>query len=205
MKIWNNKIITKLAIGLVGLMGMVSGANATPLTYPALDIQTLTGDTGITGTSTSFTIDATAFKIILDSASSSFIDIPDQTFLLESDTSGAGTISVNGGSSLSGSFTNLTVYYLGGTFSTGGFTADVNYLGGSLVSGLSSGRIEGGFAGATYNGTPGLIIPFGTVFTADTISAKLGQVQTVPVPAAVWLFGSGLIGLAGIARRKKAA
>lgn len=31
-----------------------------------------------------------------------------------------------------------------------------------------------------------------------------GDVSAVPVPAAVWLFGSGLIGLAGIARRKKA-
>jgi len=30
------------------------------------------------------------------------------------------------------------------------------------------------------------------------------EVQPVPVPAAVWLFGSGLIGLIGIARRKKA-
>jgi hypothetical protein len=30
-------------------------------------------------------------------------------------------------------------------------------------------------------------------------------VEAVPVPAAVWLFGSGLIGLIGIARRKKAA
>ena len=29
-------------------------------------------------------------------------------------------------------------------------------------------------------------------------------VSAVPVPAAVWLFGSGLIGLIGIARRKKA-
>ena len=32
-----------------------------------------------------------------------------------------------------------------------------------------------------------------------------GQVEVVPVPAAVWLFGSGLLGLIGIARRKKAA
>ena len=30
------------------------------------------------------------------------------------------------------------------------------------------------------------------------------SVSAVPVPAAVWLFGSGLIGLAGFARRKKA-
>ena len=29
------------------------------------------------------------------------------------------------------------------------------------------------------------------------------QVSSVPVPAAVWLFGSGLIGLIGMARRKK--
>lgn len=31
------------------------------------------------------------------------------------------------------------------------------------------------------------------------------SVQPVPVPAAVWLFGSGLLGLVGIARRKKVA
>ena len=30
------------------------------------------------------------------------------------------------------------------------------------------------------------------------------DVQVVPVPAAVWLFGSGLLGLVGMARRKKA-
>ena len=30
-----------------------------------------------------------------------------------------------------------------------------------------------------------------------------GDVSAVPVPAAVWLFGSGLIGLIGVARRKK--
>jgi hypothetical protein len=37
----------------------------------------------------------------------------------------------------------------------------------------------------------------------DMVIGDLGQV-VVPVPAAVWLFGSGLLGLVGIARRKKA-
>ena len=32
-----------------------------------------------------------------------------------------------------------------------------------------------------------------------------GQVQVVPIPAALWLFGTGLLGLIGISRRKKAA
>jgi hypothetical protein len=31
------------------------------------------------------------------------------------------------------------------------------------------------------------------------------DVSAIPVPAAVWLFGSGLVGLVGVARRKKAA
>ena len=41
---------------------------------------------------------------------------------------------------------------------------------------------------------------------ADTYSIAYDNftITAVPVPAAVWLFGSGLIGLVGIARRKKA-
>jgi hypothetical protein len=40
-------------------------------------------------------------------------------------------------------------------------------------------------------------------FSAETASNYSMHIATVvPVPAAVWLFGSGLIGLAGIARRK---
>jgi hypothetical protein len=34
---------------------------------------------------------------------------------------------------------------------------------------------------------------------------SFGTVSPVPIPAAVWLFGSGLLGLVGMARRKKAA
>ena len=36
-------------------------------------------------------------------------------------------------------------------------------------------------------------------------AVQSGDVSAVPVPAAVWLFGSGLIGLIGVARRKERA
>ena len=38
----------------------------------------------------------------------------------------------------------------------------------------------------------------------DGVNILEVDVQVVPVPAAVWLFGSGLIGLIGVARRKAA-
>jgi len=38
----------------------------------------------------------------------------------------------------------------------------------------------------------------------DTGLLTYGEISAVPVPAAVWLFGSGLIGLVGVARRRKA-
>ena len=43
------------------------------------------------------------------------------------------------------------------------------------------------------------------IFRLDQIVAadKFITVSAVPIPAAVWLFGSGLLGLIGVARRKK--
>ena len=39
-----------------------------------------------------------------------------------------------------------------------------------------------------------------TLLTAFSVTAELAP---VPIPAAAWLFGSGLLGLVGMARRKK--
>jgi len=41
-------------------------------------------------------------------------------------------------------------------------------------------------------------------FSIDNVSIN-ADVSAVPVPAAVWLFGSGLLGLVGVARRKASA
>ena len=43
---------------------------------------------------------------------------------------------------------------------------------------------------------------FGDAFS---ITSQTVQLATVPIPAAVWLFGSGLLGLVGVARCKKTA
>ena len=42
-------------------------------------------------------------------------------------------------------------------------------------------------------------------YYVGTIDGFTAPVSAVPVPAAVWLFGSGLVGLAGVARRRKTA
>ena len=44
-------------------------------------------------------------------------------------------------------------------------------------------------------------VPSGTIYIAGIITS----IYSVPVPAAVWLFGSGLLGLVCVAKRKKAA
>jgi hypothetical protein len=95
--------------------------------------------------------------------------------------------------------------------------------------------LSGSFAGFGYNVYPGptevfsangpdsksnalldaLGIPLNTQFAffgfsiqsanGQVISTDITNTAVVPVPAAMWLFGSGLLGLAGIARPKPAA
>ena len=60
-----------------------------------------------------------------------------------------------------------------------------------------------------YNSTSAVYYTDGSHWTSDYGSSVqtgsfLVQTSPVPVPAAVWLFGFGLIGLIGVARRKKA-
>jgi hypothetical protein len=64
--------------------------------------------------------------------------------------------------------------------------------------------------GGTYTATYAAIVPddgstnFGNVAYTLNLQGTITP-SAVPVPAAVWLFGSGLLGLVGVARRKKAA
>lgn len=77
---------------------------------------------------------------------------------------------------------------------------------------LAGSVLAGSVVGGVYTGT-------GTIVSAGNVGSGWGTFDgvmysevynvtvtgtAVPVPAAVWLFGSGLLGLAGVARRKKA-
>jgi hypothetical protein len=59
-------------------------------------------------------------------------------------------------------------------------------------------------AGYAFEAHIGYCSSTAAVCSASTYTAPTGY-STVPIPAAAWLFGSGLIGLIGIARRKLAA
>jgi len=58
----------------------------------------------------------------------------------------------------------------------------------------------------TFDATPGdYFVSFFGEAGASTSYGMYGiEISQVPLPAAVWLFGSGLLGLIGIAKRKKA-
>ncbi len=52
---------------------------------------------------------------------------------------------------------------------------------------------------------PALVNTIGNVILSSTGLSFSNGVAAVPLPAAIWLLGSGLLGLAGVARRKISA
>ena len=175
----------------------ISQADTIPLPY--VDIQDYAADTDWTLNATNFTIDATAFKIITGGTN---IDIFEDFALNTTGTYtfNPGPLVGTGNGIFSGTFTvggglltgtvDLTIdtlYVNSTSMYSGFFNGTLTYTGGSLAGSLPGGLITG---------------EIGRVGTEKYIIAKAGSV--VPLPAAVWLFGSGLLGLVAVSRRKPA-
>ncbi len=111
-------------------------------------------------------------------------------------THAAGTINVatdDGAGNVTLDMTGWNVHWNGGDIDMGTGAAAV------VTCGVDCGN------GDTYSLDYTAIVPSGG-FTGVAYQLHTeGTVSAVPVPAAVWLFGSGLLGLVGIARRKKLA
>ena len=74
---------------------------------------------------------------------------------------------------------------------------------GTTLEQLSLGT-DDGIGGSPMDNGPFSYLDSGFNINLDITSLYFTDIVTVPVPAAVWLFGSGLIGLVGFAKRKKA-
>jgi hypothetical protein len=82
--------------------------------------------------------------------------------------------------------------------------SNVTIAGNPIINTSAAAPVEGPGLGSTGPTDPGATTGSGTggTGTGGTGSGSSGA-SPVPVPAAAWLFGTGLISLAGIARRKK--
>ncbi len=67
------------------------------------------------------------------------------------------------------------------------------------------GVAESSFLDASDAGMLSITLAGGETFTFDGYIDTYGSASAVPVPAAVWLFGSGLLGLVAMARRRTKA
>ncbi len=70
-------------------------------------------------------------------------------------------------------------------------------------SGLNPNEAIGSNTRFVFGFDDGALTSFGKLGSQYAWAVMDGDVGAVPVPAAVWLFGSGLIGLLGLARRKR--
>lgn len=91
---------------------------------------------------------------------------------------------------------NLSIYdsanNLLANVGSGVSTYNQNLLSGSYYA-VVTGKVQGSLGGSYMISIYGKSVPV----------ELLGDPQPVPVPTAVWLLGSGLIGLVGVARRKE--
>ena len=92
---------------------------------------------------------------------------------------------------------NFGIVSSAGAYNPNGGLASDPLIQDSLVFVLS------GATGLTVDDVSNVSFQYGTSFDEPIIPPTGGPPAAIPVPAAVWLFGSGLLGLVGVARRRK--
>lgn len=191
----------KLAGGLVGLTALLISSTTNAVTVQMTpDTQTVTvGDplsitvggidflNGVAGGSTSITWDPAQLSL-----TSTGTSIQDAINLAGFDFIPEFTLDAAAGT-LDTAFASFFDVVPGTSFTL--FTLDFTASLSPSTSMLDIGFVAGAGNWAEFDGTA--IANTDVVYNGATVT-----VNAVPVPAAVWLFGSGLLGLVGVARRK---
>ena len=147
----------------------------------------------------------------------------------ESSVTPAGEQSMTG---TAGTFTPATLTFAPGTTGLGFFALDLTIVGSEIIRllvdfengpdqayniGLDPGDPtltpkyfglndpDNSILSATLLGTEAGNLTANRAWSIDDLSVTPGSIPPVPVPAAVWLFGTALIGLVGFSKRRKAA
>jgi hypothetical protein len=108
----------------------------------------------------------------------------------------------------SGGLTSLTGTETGTATEGVGAQTKYTFFGGPDLAATGSTAIKlFGFTGNGVNGgqLQSYLLGSATLGTDGTLTLNGNATAPVPLPAAVWLFGSGLMGLVGVSRRRKAA
>ena len=87
-------------------------------------------------------------------------------------------------------------------FVVDGWTLDLTSL--AVIDGANFLNLEGAgvLTGHGFEATEAIWSFSAEIDTSYSMEVTAAGIPAVPVPAAIWLFGSGLIGLIGVARRK---
>jgi len=128
---------------------------------------------------------------------------PGQAFTVDFDWKGTngigGVIDIRVFSELSGGGVSKTDILAGGTGA--GLTADWTSFSAGGID-LTTGTDVSGGVTVEFTAICGADAGCFSFLAVDNVTVT-ADVPAVPVPAAVWLFGSGLLGLVGVARRRK--
>ncbi len=196
-------IKTLLAVSAV--LAMASSANAAVYTFNATVFSDILSSGASIGTNTgsgSATLDDTSGLLTI--VSNNFYNLA----VLGSTASYTETVLLNG--TLSGS----SFAWVPGT-TDGSACVGAGPVGGSICGGVNPVRpftptvnpiaFDLSFGGVTAIATTGTGSSGDVITTTYTLTNTTTPAPVIPVPAAAWLFGSGLLGLAGTARRRRAA
>jgi hypothetical protein len=194
---WATTVISGSAGGQVASTSVTGGNSATLPVDPYWSVLTNTNSTTITGfSSPGFTYDFSAGAINQINFSLDYEIVnafgQGQAF---------GLMAIQNGNIFQAAdhITGSTASGWQHVSNTGLLSTDFTLVNGNSIDfSAGAGPITFGlFAG--NSGGAGILIGY------DNLSVELNTVSAVPVPAAAWLFGAGLLGLMGVARKRIAA